>query len=429
MEYARWVLMAGLGFALGWFFLTYLTVHPVRMGRALTLTLLSLFLILVVAVWQFSGIELALAAGVALFGVLVGYVANARIVLGRDDPREIPELTRRAEDTGEGHTAVVYFTHGEPETYDPIGWLNQFREFDEQGIAFVPFIARPFFLYNLRKAYLTVGSSQHRQRHLGMAQALDDTLVSEGYNVRVYPSFLDDDPRPDAALIRALNEGASDVVVAEVFVSISNHTAEGEEQIEEVDTDALGVPVSHTGPLWDSDTLHQMFLDKVEAERGDVPRERVGVLLVGHGQPDEWDVEWPTETEHELELRHGIIDKLVEAGYDRDKIDLAWMEFKKPYVPDRAEEIAKRGIDKLVYFSTGISAESLHSQYDVPELVEKATLDSSIEVVNLGAWNEHPLAIAAIAERVTELLPASAKNEAAASRSLSEGARGSRLPR
>ena len=28
-------------------------------------------------------------------------------------------------------TAVIYFTHGEPETYDPIGWLNQFREFDE----------------------------------------------------------------------------------------------------------------------------------------------------------------------------------------------------------------------------------------------------------------------------------------------------------
>jgi protoheme ferro-lyase len=340
-------------------------------------------------------------------------VVNARIVLGRDDPRYIPKLTRQASDPGEGHTAVVYFTHGEPETYDPIGWLNQFREFDEQGISFVPFVARPFFLYNLRKAYLTVGSSQHRQRHLGMAQALSDRLAAEGYDVRVYPSFLDDEPRPDAALIQALNDGASDVVVAEVFVSISNHTAEGEQQIAEVDTVSLGIPVSYTGPLWDSDTLHRMFLDKVEAERGDVPRDGVGVLLVGHGQPDEWDEEWPTETEHELELRHSIIEKLVEAGYDRQKIDLAWMEFKKPYVPDKAEEIAGRGIKKLVYFSTGISAESLHSQYDVPELVEKATLAESIDVVNLGAWNEHPLAITAIEERVTELLPSSAPSEVA----------------
>jgi protoheme ferro-lyase len=327
-------------------------------------------------------------------------------VLGRDDTREVPELTRKASDPGEGHTAVVYFTHGEPETYDPIGWLNQFREFDEQGIAFVPFVARPFFLKRLRDAYLTVGSSQHRQRHVVMARAVEDRLAADGYeDVRVYLSFLDDEPRPDAALIRALNEGASEVVVAEVFVSISNHTAEGEEQIHSVDAAALGVPVRFTGPLWDSEKLHAMFVDKVEQARGDLPKDEVAVLLVGHGQPDEWDEEWPTETEHELELRTSIIDALVEKGYDREKLDLAWMEFKKPYVRDRAAQLAGTGIKKLLYFSTGISAESIHSQYDVPELVAKAGIDDGVEVVNLGAWNDHPLTIEAIAERVEELLP------------------------
>ena len=47
--------------------------------------------------------------------------------------------------------------------------------------------------------------------------------------LKVYASFLDADPRPDAAVIQAMNEGASQIVVAEVFVSISNHTREGEE--------------------------------------------------------------------------------------------------------------------------------------------------------------------------------------------------------
>ena len=42
-------------------------------------------------------------------------------------------------------------THGEPETYDPIGWINQFAEFDEQKIPFVPLVARPIFLYRLRQ--------------------------------------------------------------------------------------------------------------------------------------------------------------------------------------------------------------------------------------------------------------------------------------
>lgn len=404
-----------LGFACGWQFTTYLTTVPLKMSRALTLTLLGLFALTGVIV---LGVEGALprtsAVALALAATLGGYLLNARRVLGREDERVVPALVRAADDPGDGHTAVVYFTHGEPETYDPIGWLNQFREFDEQGIAFVPFFARPFFLKALRDAYLRVGMSQHRQRHLAMASDVERWLHEKGHtDIKVYPSFLDDDPRPDAAVVQALNDGASRIVVSEVFVSISNHTAEGEDLIKELDVGAMGIPVVFTGPLWDSPTLHRMFVDKVERARGDVPREEVAVLLVGHGQPDDWDREWPTETEHELQLRHSIIDALVEAGYRRDLLDLAWMEFKSPKVPERALDMATRGAKRFMYFSAGISAESLHSQYDVPKLVAKADLGPAIEPINLGAWNDHPLTIEAIAERIEVLLPARAADPSA----------------
>ncbi len=413
MKYARWAALALLGFATGWLVVAYLTVDPIRMSTALALTVVCGMLGVGLIVWRFRG-GAVVAGAIAAFVVagLLGYSLSASVALGREDQREVPALTRAAGDPGDGHTAVIYFTHGEPETYDPIGWLNQFREFDEQKIAFVPFLVRPLFLKQLRDSYLVVGSSQHRQRHLAMARAVEDELRADGYtNVRVYPSFLDDDPRPDAAVIRALNEGASNIVVAEVFVSISNHTAEGEDLIKELDVESLGVPITFAGPLWDSETLHRMFVEKVEAERGDIPRDKMAVLLVGHGQPDEWDREWPTETEHELELRTRIIDQLVEQGYERSLLDLAWMEFKEPEVPERAAELASSGARKLVYFSTGISAESIHSQYDVPELVAEAQIADDVEVVNLGAWNAHPLTIQAIKERVEPLLPGSARGE------------------
>lgn len=409
-----WVALAPLGFAGGWFLVSYLTVEPVRMARALFLASACLFLAVAV-VYQGSRSGIAGAALATFLGASVGYALNARRVLSRDDDRVVPELIRCSEDPGDGHTAVIYFTHGEPETYDPIGWLNQFREFDDQGIAFVPFLARPFFLKRLRDAYLKVGSSQHRRRHLDMAVAVERALVADGYsNLRVYPSFLDDDPRPDAALITALNERASSVVVAEVFVSISNHTAEGEELIRGVDTEKLGVPVVFGGPLWDSTTLHKMFVDKVEQERGDLPRDSVAVLLVGHGQPDEWDREWPTETQHELALRRAIIEALVESGYRRELLDLAWMEFKEPRVPLRCTQLAGSGASKIIYFSAGISAESIHSQYDVPELVARADVGRGVELVNLGAWNNHPLTIKAIVESVEPLLPSSARGSGVA---------------
>lgn len=398
-----------LGFTCGWQFTTYLTTVPLRMSRALTLTLVLLFSVIGVLVLAISsGPARWIGIAFALTAAVVGYLLNARRVLGREDDRDVPKLLRAADDPGQGHTAVVYFTHGEPETYDPIGWLNQFREFDEQGIAFVPFFARPFFLKALRDAYLRVGMSQHRHRHMAMASDVEQWLHARGHgDVRVYVSFLDDDPRPDAAVIQALNDGASRIVVSEVFVSISNHTAEGEDLIKELDIDDLGVPIDYTGPLWDSPTLHRMFVDKVEQARGDVPRDEVAVLLVGHGQPDEWDREWPTETEHELQLRHSIIDALVDAGYRRDLLDLAWMEFKSPKVPERAQDMATRGAKRFMYFSAGISAESLHSQYDVPKLVEKADLGPAVQPINLGAWNDHPLTIQAIGERVEALLPVS----------------------
>lgn len=402
MSIVMWIGLALLSLATGWLALGYLTVRPIRMSAYLAGACFGLAGLIAVLT-RFHGSELWLAIGVSLALLLVGYWLHARIVLGRDDPRAVPALTRQPGDPGAGFTAVVYFTHGEPETYDPIGWLNQFREFDEQGIAFVPFLARPFFITSLRNGYLKIGSSHHRQMHMQMARRLADKLQAEGMpDVRVYVSFLDDDPRPDAAVIRALNDGASRIIVSEVFLTISNHTKEGEEQIEAVDVQKLGVPLVMTGPMWDSKTMYDMFVEKVNDEVGGADRSKVGVLLVGHGQPDEWDVEFPTETEQEELFREYVMDALVQAGYRRENLSSAWMEFKKPRPAEKAEEIAANGAEKIVFFAAAISAESLHSQYDVPELVAKAKLPEGVTTVNLGAWNDHKLTLDAIAEKIHE---------------------------
>ncbi|MCU0520857.1 MAG: ferrochelatase [Anaerolineae bacterium] len=401
----KWMFVAVLAFAGGLFLVNYLTVHPLQMSLQLLLALLCVFLVVVLLAVSQRGKALLLGIVVAVLSFGLGYTLRANAVLAREDSRFVPELTRAVGDPGDGHSAVVYFTHGEPETYNPIGWLNQFREFDKQDIPFVPLVARPIFIYQLRNAYLQVGQSHHRQMHLQMARRLEETLRAAGYpDLKVYPSFLDDDPRPDAALIQALNEGASEIVVAEVFVSISNHTAEGEEQIHEVGGEAYGATIAFTGPLWDSATLHRAFLEKANAAIGDTDPADVGVLLVGHGQPDEWDREFATETEHELEFRRRVLELLAENGYDRENMGLAWMEFKQPKPAKIVEELVGRGVEKIIYFSAAISADSIHSQYDVPELIHEADVPEGIPLINLGAWNDHPLVIEAIKERVLEQL-------------------------
>ena len=97
---------------------------------------------------------------------------------------------------------------------------------------------------------------------------------------RFYLSFLDDNPRPHAAVVQALNDGASRIIVSEVFLTISNHTAEGKELIEELDLEPFGVPITYTGPLYDSETLQRMFVERANRGRGETNRDWFGRSVV-----------------------------------------------------------------------------------------------------------------------------------------------------
>ena len=76
------------------------------------------------------------------------------------------------------------------------------------------------------------------------------------------------------------------------------------------------------------------------------------------------------------------------------------MEFKQPEIRAVAQELAGKGVEKLFVFATSISASSLHSLYDIPEAVMESDLPEGVEVVNLGAWDDDPLVIQAIKEKL-----------------------------
>jgi protoheme ferro-lyase len=410
MSVLLWLIPIALSFLSGIFLVNYLTVHPLEMSGQLLLAAVASFTAIAALAWKFRGKRLIAAIVLSLVAFSVGYALRTNAVLAREDTRELPQLTRAKGDPGDGHTAVIYFTHGEPKTYDPIGWLNQFREFDEQGIQFVPVFARPIFLYELRNKYLQVGQSHHHDMHAQMMQRVEEAVKADGYkDVKFYLAFLDDAPRPDAAVIQALDEGASQIVVAEVFVSISNHTAEGEDLIKGVKAEEFGIPVKYTGPLWNSQTLQQAFVDKANAAIGNTDKSKVGILLVGHGQPDEWDKEFPTETEQELRFREDILKLFAANGYRPENLSLAWMEFKQPQPTEKVEELAKNEVEKILYFSAAISADSIHSQSEVPEMVNAAKVPAGLLLINLGAWDDHPTVIQAIKEKIEPLLPVQAQ--------------------
>ena len=179
-------LIIPLNFVAGWVFLESLTVHPVKIFLTVFIftILLSLNLLVLVLAIKAGYVAFPVILGVVFF--ISGYLINTKIFLSRQDSRVMGEISRKS-DGKKGHTAIVYFTHGEPETYNPIGWLNQFREFDEQGVRFIPFFARPAFIYMLRKKYLEVGKAITGR---GIFRCLANWRIHSGRKEIQQPGFI-----------------------------------------------------------------------------------------------------------------------------------------------------------------------------------------------------------------------------------------------
>jgi hypothetical protein len=92
--------------------------------------------------------------------------------------------------------------------------------------------------------------------------------------------------------------------------------------------------------------------------------------------------------------------ELASDGFVPDNMSLAWMEFKEPKPKTKVEEFYADGLEAVYYFSAAISADAMHAQYDVPALMAKADVPEDFPLVNLGAWNNDPIVIDAIMEKI-----------------------------
>ena len=212
-------------------------------------------------------------------------------------------------------------------------------------------------------------------------------------------------PGIEEAVINAINDGAKQIVVLTVFLTVSSHTACGADLIHNLDCEKkYGIQVEFTEPLWNSEYLKQAFVEKVKENLGEINKRNAAIALIGYGQPDEWDKTFPTQTQQEIIFREKIIEKFIEDGYKPENLGMAWMDFKKPNIKDLLDSFSYENIQKVFYFAAAISADSLMSQVLIPEKMEKYHFPKQVQLVNLGAWDAHPLVIKAIKDKIDKVL-------------------------
>ena len=403
MDFLPWLFVAILAALAGTCLVQYLVSSPLRMSFYLLLIMLLIAGIAVLGVIFFTDKKVFLAFILILVCFVGGYLSATGIFLTRREKRDLPAITRQAGEKGKGHTAVIYFTHGEPPGYSPLPWLETMREFDQDKVTFIPFLFRPFFFYALRKEYLKIGGSPHNKIHEYLFRAVQASFSEEEKSrLRFYLAYLDSNPRPDEMAIHAINDGADRIILLPVFITVSSHTLAGLRMVVAHQPNKYGVSFSMAEPLWNSEQLRQYFLERTNAVRGASGQEKIGVLLVGHGQPKAWDAIYPTQTLHENLYRQGIKELLVINGYNSENVLLAWMSFQNPSIGVGLRKLVTNGVDKILVFSVSISAASLHSEVDVPEACRKAHIPKNTEVINMGAFGDpfDQLVVGAIREKI-----------------------------
>lgn len=333
-------------------------------------------------------------------GALGGWTAATYRAM--QEPDRTPEPVQALADTAPRRTAVVYFTHGEPSTYEPEPWVNMLFELKRTVPSFPPRPVWPFILAGIKRSFDAVVLSPHCAIHAETMVAVEQA-VGRG-DLRWYVSFLDADPPLRSAIAEAVRDGATDLILLTVFLTDSDHTAEADAMDQAMGLTQAGVRSIRTPVLWDDPRLARMIADKVWRAAAGRDLRTVGVMLVGHGQPRQWDATHPTETQQEQQFRDDIRALLIADGFRHDLVSDAWMSFRAPKVPDRVRELATRGATVVIGVPVTISADSLHSLHDTPELIRKGAKGTVLEVINVSGWNTEPLLVDILADRVRHAL-------------------------
>ena len=399
MEVIFWLITFVFAWIIGFFLIQCLVRPPEKMGWYGALLALASAALLLTLVRSFRGIDFLLAGLVILVGFVLGYIIANAAFLAKKVVRRLPEIQRR--DGGDGHTAILYFTHGEPPGYSAQPWVDTIREFDRDKVPFIPWLIRPIFFNTVRREYLAAGGSAHNQIHQIIIDNLKRAMPDEVQKgARFYLSFLENNPYPDEMAIRAINEGASRIVILPVFITESSHTEEGKKMVSSVAPEKYGVQTFYTGALWDSETLQYSFVERANEMLNGLDKSKVGILLVGYGQPTQWENIFPAQNRQEIQYRESIRDKLLSDGFSPELVVLGWMDFQEPSITAMLKELAAKGVEKILVLGTSLSADSIHTGTKIPLAIEKARLPDEIPVEFLRQYGDHPLAIQAMKEKI-----------------------------
>jgi protoheme ferro-lyase len=315
-------------------------------------------------------------------------------------------------------TGVIFVAHGEPVVFSQEAFENflkeMFEEFRETGVPVPPPKVIPVMVSQYRKKYEGIDYvSPHNLVNYKLVEKLKNRLPE--YDVRL--AFLEFvSPTVPEVLLSMVKDGIKKILIVPMLTTISSHTMEIEHLAKEQKLEEKGVQIIFSKPMFYRPELVECLVQRILEAAGNMDKKQIGIALIGHGEPKEWAEKAPLGEaslllKQEEELKQKVKEKLVELGFDPNKIESGWMEFVEPDTPTTVKKVASKLVKKIIVVPTSVGTDAVHTLYDVPQGAMSAEIPPEIryfsqipEIQCLKGSNDHPLMLKALESLVREAL-------------------------
>lgn len=340
------------------------------------------------------GFAFMLAAG-------AGGYALASTLLYRLNPNEPPSPAPLEQPMAPSGPAAIVFACGEPEHYEPRATAATLQTLTDEELLEASVGALPLLFFAQKTRYRAIGGTSPATQELSqIAEQLEAVL---GEKVGGVSWATCQGPGSLQQAVRAAVEaGHHPVVVAELGVAESLSAAAAKRGVDSLRPANVGAEVRYTGSLAGSERIPAMLVERILRATG--TSDGAGVVLVGHGQPEDRSRRHPSFDEDETAFLNRLRMLLVDRGLPEHNVRIAWSEWSTPDVTSAVRHIAALGCDRVVVVPAVFPLDTIATRLDLEIAVRQSRVGGSINVVTLPAWRDDAAVIEELRARVNSLL-------------------------
>jgi len=341
------------------------------------------------SLWALAFMVAAAGGGYALASTLLYRFGVNPAVQGLPDPLP-PDI---------GMPAVVLVASVESESYDPRETAAMLQGLSDEGLLDASIGILPFLFFAQKARYRVVADDSPSVHEAStLAERLSDTISEAHAQVQWTASA--GPGSVTRAVLAAAARGHRRIVVAELFVAEPAQMELARAEIHALGLGARGIEVRFTGALCDAERVLSMLVARVTRSADSA----TGVVLVGHGQPEERARMHPEYDEQELLFLNRLRMLLVERGIADDFVRLAWADWGEPDITSSVRHLAALGCRRILVVPAVYPLDTVSTRLDLEVALRQARVADNILATTLPPWRDDDAVVAELHDRVAAAL-------------------------